>query len=825
MSSAGADPRGTGPGVATLGATRRLIWLLVVPVLALLALLTALQYEERLADAARELQRRADEHAQELEAWSRPASSHVDDLHALLASHWHAPPDPGPELARLMTRHRAQGRDDGWSLDDADPAQRARHGQFWWESADGRQPDPLWTRRAALFNGLARVVHGRDPAFAATWFAAGDENTSFGYPWVATASMLRTMGAGSLREIDGPRQRGVERAQEELRRDPLPPPFWGPPYVSQLDGQLVLSHGRMLVVDGRYVGEVSVDFRLDPLQERLSRWTPPGLAWVVDREGRILADAHQPLRRPPGEGLADTRVLAGLEQRLPAPLRGQWGAGGRVASPAWHGDWLLVAGSRAGAPWSFVQAVPRSVLRAQVLPTLRPNALLGGFLLFVFLAGQWWLARRVVDPALAVLDYLRRAARDPQAMPPPLSGRWRPWVDAVTDVFARQREALQGERRSQIFKAAIVDHAVSGIVTTDADGHIVEFNPLAERLFGITRDRAVGQRLGELLVPLRHRAAHQALMKRLLAGEAIPGVGHPTEMVGLRGDGSEFPMEMLVTRIEVDGQSFFTGFMTDISERQAAARQIERQREALRQSEKLSAMGALLASVAHELNNPLAIVVGRSSLLEERPLPAAAADDVRRIRDAAERCGRIVRTFLAMARQRPMQRGRVQLADLMRAAADMLGYTLRSQGIELSLDLPADLPEVQADGDQIGQVLLSLLVNAQQALSGVEGRRMVNVQAGHEPAVAGRAAAAGQVWLRVVDNGPGVPASAREQLFEPFFTASPERFGTGMGLALSRSMLREHGGDLVVEDGPGGRFRLSLPLHLPAAGRPADPSG
>ena len=818
----GPAPPVADPAAATLQATRRLIWLLVVPVLALLGVLTAQQYRERLEDAGRDLQRRADEHAQELEALARPASAHVDDLHELLRAQWRSPPDPGPALQRALAEHRVEGRPDGWSLDEADEATRARFGQFWFERAEGGAPDEIWLRRAALFNELARVVHQRSPGFAATWFAAAEANTSFGYPWSSTASMLKAMGATTLREIDGPRQRGVERAYAELKR-PSELSFWGAPYVSQLDGQLVLSHGKMLVDDGVYLGEVSVDFRLAPLQRRVQEWRRLGRSWIVDSRGHVLADSLQPLEAPRGTGLADVRVQALLEARLPAPLRGSAAlASARPGQVLWVDGWVMATAARPGAPWTFVNAVPQAELRALVLPTLLPNALLGSALLVVFVAGQWLLARRFVSPALEVLDYLRRAAHDADAPVPPLAGRWRVWVDAVSEIFRQQRESQRRERRTEAFKSAIVDNAVTAIVTTDRDGRIVEFNPMAERLYRCPRTQVLGKVLGDVLIPERHRPAHRAEMDRLRAGERIGGIERPTEMIGLCADGSEFPLEMLVVRIEQDGQIFYTGFMTDLSEKREAARQIERQRDALRQSEKLSAMGGLLAGVAHELNNPLAIVMGRASLLEERTQDSAAADDARRIREAAERCGRIVRTFLNMARQRPAVRAPVQLNHLVRAAADMLGYTLRSHGIELVLQLAEPLPEVQADADQIGQVLLNLIVNAQQALAGVAGPRRVVVQTGAE-----HLGAQESVWLRVADSGPGVPASAREQIFEPFFTTKAEGMGTGLGLAVSRSLAREHGGDLVVEEGAeGGSFRLSLPVSAAASAAvaPAPPA-
>jgi len=384
----------------------------------------------------------------------------------------------------------------------------------------------------------------------------------------------------------------------------------------------------------------------------------------------------------------------------------------------------------------------------------------------------------------------------------------------------KQREAELSAKVHQLetteaLKSAIVDHALAALVSTDAEGRIVEFNPAAEAMFGRRRADVIGRPVGDTIVPPGHRAAHEAGMRRVTAGGPARIMGKRIEMPALRADGSEFPVEMVLWRTEVAGSAYYTASMFDLSARQDAAREIERQREALRQSEKLTAMGSLLAGVAHELNNPLAIVLGRAALLEEKlagdPASAALVDDARRIREAAERCGRIVRTFLNMARSKPAQRAAVALNDLVRAAADMLAYTYRSHGAVLELALPDDLPAVMADGDQIGQVVLNLLVNAQQALAAVDGERRVYVSTGIEPR---REQREPRVWLRVADSGPGVTEAVRERIFEPFFTTKAEGLGTGLGLAVSRSIVREHGGDLQLEasGASGASFRLSLPI-------------
>lgn len=367
---------------------------------------------------------------------------------------------------------------------------------------------------------------------------------------------------------------------------------------------------------------------------------------------------------------------------------------------------------------------------------------------------------------------------------------------------------------TQALKASIFDNAMAALVSTDETGHIVEFNPAASAMFGIERGQALGRSVAEVMIPQRLRAQHEAGMARVMAGGEQRVMGQRVEMPALRADGSEFPVEMVLWRTAVGNQTFYTASLFDLSEREAARGEIERQREALRQSEKLTAMGSLLAGVAHELNNPLSIVMGRASLLAEKMSGSPLAADAQRIFDAAERCGRIVRTFLNMARSRPANRSEVALNELATAAIDMLAYVLRSHGIAVTLDLLPGLPPVKADADQIGQIVLNLIVNAQQALGARDqGRRLV-VSTGLAPMTEGDRRRVPRVWLRVRDNGPGIAAELRERIFEPFFTTKVEGVGTGLGLAVSRAIARDHGGELNIQDdgGDGACFVLQLPV-------------
>ena len=229
----------------------------------------------------------------------------------------------------------------------------------------------------------------------------------------------------------------------------------------------------------------------------------------------------------------------------------------------------------------------------------------------------------------------------------------------------------------------------------------------------------------------------------------------------------------------------------DITEKKRAAQELARQSEMLHQREKLAALGSLLAGVAHELNNPLSVVVARAAILEERDDPATR-DAAAKIRAAAERCARIVRTFLAMARQQQPKRVCTVIDDVVSAALDITGYALKTSGVEVTLDLAEQVPPVLADADQLHQVLMNLIINAQQALQDQPPPRKLKMSSRFD-------ADANTVRIAVADNGPGIPEAVRSRIFEPYFTTKPLGAGTGVGLAVCLGIVEAHGGTLTVD--------------------------
>ena len=243
--------------------------------------------------------------------------------------------------------------------------------------------------------------------------------------------------------------------------------------------------------------------------------------------------------------------------------------------------------------------------------------------------------------------------------------------------------------------------------------------------------------------------------------------------------------------------------------------QTERRRlqDQLIQSEKLSAIGQLIAGIAHDLNNPLASVVGFADFLKEVPnVPPALREPLTVIQEEAERASNIVKNLLGFARKQEHQRRPTPLRPLLDATFVLLRNQLMANRVEARIEIEPDLPAPDIDPNQIQQVFVNLINNAAQAIAstGRPGRVLVRARRWLDG-----------VAIDVIDDGPGMSEPVAAQVFEPFFTTKPEGEGTGLGLSISQGILREHGGRIMLftEEGRGSSFTVQLPL----ASRPPAP--
>jgi two-component system NtrC family sensor kinase len=218
----------------------------------------------------------------------------------------------------------------------------------------------------------------------------------------------------------------------------------------------------------------------------------------------------------------------------------------------------------------------------------------------------------------------------------------------------------------------------------------------------------------------------------------------------------------------------------------------------------MAALGRLTSSMAHEVNNPLTAVLGYLQILLRTPgLPEPVLRDLLKVDAEVRRIQVIVKDMLGYARSAPAAKEPVDLARVAEAGLDFARSEFAYRKIKVERDLPASLPPVLGDANQMRQVLLNLFVNAMHAMEGRPGSKL---------RVAARAEN-GRVVVEVADNGPGMPAEVQDRVFEPFFTTKGENKGTGLGLYVSAGILERHGGALTFESKPdrGTTFRLTLP--------------
>lgn len=359
---------------------------------------------------------------------------------------------------------------------------------------------------------------------------------------------------------------------------------------------------------------------------------------------------------------------------------------------------------------------------------------------------------------------------------------------------AMTREAVARQAHLQ----SILDTVPEAMIVIDETGTMQSFSSAAERLFGHSATEAIGQNV-KILMPSPYRDNHDGYLQRYReTGERrIIGIGRV--VVGKRKDGSTFPMELAVGEMRSGAQRYFTGFIRDLTERQQTEARLQELQSELVHISRLTAMGEMASTLAHELNQPLSAITnylkGSRRLLEKDTDERSTMmrDALDKAADQAMRAGQIIRRLRDFVSRGESERRVENITKLVEEASALALVGVKDRGIRVTFHFDPSVELVLADRVQIQQVLLNLIRNAMDAMEATHAREM---------AISVVPTSNSLVQVSVADSGTGIEPEVAEQLFQPFITT--KRHGMGVGLSISRTIIEAHGGRIWVEPNPGG---------------------
>jgi two-component system, LuxR family, sensor kinase FixL len=372
----------------------------------------------------------------------------------------------------------------------------------------------------------------------------------------------------------------------------------------------------------------------------------------------------------------------------------------------------------------------------------------------------------------------------------------------VTDRVAAE-DAL---RASEAHLRSILETVPDAMIVIDEEARIQSFSAAAERLFGYGAAEVIGKNVA-ILMPSPYREQHDGYVARYLAtGERrIIGIGRV--VVGLRKDGSTFPMELSVGEMYSREARYFTGFIRDLTERQRTEARLQDLQSELVHMSRFTALGEMASALAHEINQPLTAIAnylkGCRRILERmegEPVPILT-DAVGQAAEQALRAGRIIRHLREFVARGESERHIESLPKLIEEASALALVGAKERGVRVVYRLDPTAEHVLADRIQVQQVLLNLIRNAIEAMQETENRNLVITTTARDD---------GMVEVSVADTGTGLAPDVMAQLFQPFVTTKPH--GMGVGLSICRTIVEAHGGKIWVESQPdvGTIFRFTL---------------
>jgi two-component system, LuxR family, sensor kinase FixL len=379
-------------------------------------------------------------------------------------------------------------------------------------------------------------------------------------------------------------------------------------------------------------------------------------------------------------------------------------------------------------------------------------------------------------------------------------------IHDVTDRRAAERALQKRERHLQSILATVPD----AMVVIDERGIIISFSAAAERLFGYSEAELLGRNVS-LLMPSPDRDRHDAYLDRYLETGERRIIGLGRIVTGLRADGTTFPMKLSVGEALSEDQRLFTGFVQDLTERQNFEARLEELKSELIHVSRLSAMGTMASTLAHELNQPLTAIANYAeaagTILEEpdQHEPELLREILGDIAAQSLRAGAIVRRLRDFVARGDVAKNVENLPNLINEASALALVGSREKGIAVQFNYDPEATPVLVDKVQIQQVLMNLMRNAIEAMEGCPVRKLTIATALIDPAT---------VQVTVSDTGPGVSAGMEERLFEAF--ASTKSSGMGLGLSICRTIVESHGGRIKARPAAEGGTEFQFTLLRPA---------
>jgi two-component system sensor kinase FixL len=370
----------------------------------------------------------------------------------------------------------------------------------------------------------------------------------------------------------------------------------------------------------------------------------------------------------------------------------------------------------------------------------------------------------------------------------------------------RSRQHAQDLRAREAHLRSILDAVPDATVVIDEKGTIQSFSAAAERLFGYRQAAVIGRNVS-MLMPAPYREEHDRYLTRYLTTGEKRIIGIDRVVTGQRQDGSTFPMKLAVGEMQSGDGRFFTGFIRDLTERQETEHQLQELQTELARLSRLTAMGEMASTLAHEINQPLSAISnylqGCNRLLEPVEHPNAP-----KIRDALAltikqtlRAGHIIRQLREFVARGETEKRPENISKLVEEASALALVGAKEEGIKTLFRFASHTDAVLVEKVQIQQVLLNLMRNAMEAMQGCDRKELLVTTSAPDNE---------KVTVSVADTGSGLAEEIAERLFQPFVTTKPA--GMGVGLSISKRIIEAHGGEMWAEPNPGGGtvFRFTL---------------